>query len=217
MGLLREMIKYGVLKGCTNAFYSGGTSRATVDEKVTVNLLARMTRNLQANRAGMITSVLAPSTNYDTSAIQAGYLVFAHTDLEYDIENLPGYVPSSKYGSKKLAHPDELGSVGRYRFVLSPELAPYADAGAAIAGTDLLSTTGTSADVYPLIVVGEDAWGDVALRGSKSFDMTFIPHTVKEKSDPHGQRGYVGAQFWSAAVITNGGHMAVGEVAITSL
>ena len=30
MGLVREMVRYGAMKGCTNAFYSGGTTRATV-------------------------------------------------------------------------------------------------------------------------------------------------------------------------------------------
>lgn len=217
MALLREMIKYGVLKGATNAFYAGGTSRATVDEAVSRDFLSRISRNLQANHAEMVTGVLAPSANYDTSAIQAAYLVFAHTDLEHDIENIPNFVPASKYGTKKLAHKDEFGSVGRFRFILSPDLVPYADSGAAVGSTGLYSTTGTNIDVYPLIVAGEDAWGDVALRGSKSFDPIWLPHNQPDKSDPGGQRGYVGAKLWAAALITNGGWMAVGEVGISSL
>src|SRR3990167_9036965 len=35
MGMIREMAIYGVLKAGTNKFYSGGTSRATVDGKIT--------------------------------------------------------------------------------------------------------------------------------------------------------------------------------------
>ena len=69
--------------------------------------------------------------------------------------------------------PYELGSVENYRFITSPELAPYADAGADIGSTGLMGTT--KVDVYPFIVVGEDAWGQLSLRGSDALDPTYIP------------------------------------------
>jgi len=217
MGLVREMIRYGALKGCTNAFYSGGTTRATVDELVNLNFLRKIAQTLLANHGKMKTRILSASSNYDTSAIEAGFLVFCHTDLEPDIRDIPGYVPTAKYGQRSVINENEIGSVERFRFIGSPELAAYADAGAAIAGTSLFSTTGTNADVYPIIVMGDEAAYDVALRGSKSFDMSILPHTQKDKSDILGQRGYVGAKFWSAVLVTNNGWMAVGEVARTAL
>jgi N4-gp56 family major capsid protein len=217
MGLVREMVRYGAMRGCTNAFYSGGTTRVTVDDVITLNFLRRIAQNLLANHAGMKNRVLSASANYDTSAIEAGFLVFCHTDCEPDIRDLQGFVPTAKYGQRSVISEYELGSCERFRFILSPELSAYADAGAAVSGTTLYSTTGTSADVYPIIVVGNDATFDVALRGSKSFDMTHIPYGQKDKSDPLGQRGYVGCKFWSAALVTNNGWMAVGEVARTSL
>lgn len=217
VALVREMIRYGALKSCSNVYYAGGTSRGTVDETVSVNLLAKITRNLRANHAKSITSILAPSANFNTTAIESGYLVFGHTDLEHDIRNLPDFVPVASYGSRKPAHPEELGSVGRYRFILSPELSSIPDIGAAIGSTGLYSTTGANIDVYPMIICGEDAWGDVALRGAKSLDPTWIPPGQKDKNDPLGQRGYVGAKFYDAAKVLNDGWMAVAEVGITSL
>ena len=217
VGLLREMIRYGALKGCTNAYYSGGTSRATVDGIISINLLGKMARNLQSNHAMPITQILSASANFNTAPVQAAYLVFCHTDLEQDIEKLDGYKNVSEYGTRKPVHPNELGSVGRFRFIISPELAPYADSGGAVAGLGLTSTTGTSADVYPVIVCGEDAWGDVALRGKESIDPTYLPPSLKDKSDPHGQRGYIGATFYSAAIMLNNGWAAVAECAVTDL
>ena len=215
MGLVREMVRYGAMKGCTNAFYAGGTTRATVDEVVSINFLRSIAQNLLANHAGMKNRILSASASYDTSAIEAGFLVFGHTDLEPDIRDLPGFVPTAKYGQRSQISEYEIGACERFRFILSPELAPYLAAGAAVAGTTLFGTT--NADVYPMIVVGNDATFDVALRGSKSFDMSIIPFGQKDKSDPLGQRGYVGCKFWSAALVTNNGWMAVGEVARTSL
>jgi N4-gp56 family major capsid protein len=142
-----------------------------------------------------------------------------HTDADADIRDLPGFIHVADYGQRTLINEYELGSCEEFRFVCSPELAAYADAAtstvAATAG--LFSTTGTNPDVYPFIVCGEDAVFDVAVRGLNSFDVTHIPHSKTEKSDPLGQRGYVGASFWSAVLIVNGGWMGVIEAGVSTL
>jgi N4-gp56 family major capsid protein len=217
VGLIREMISYGVVKGATNAYYAGGTSRATVDQVASLNGLRKITRGLMANHAKQITSILAPSANFNTSPVEAGFLVFLHTDCEADIRELPGFVKVAEYGSRKPIHDMEVGSVERFRFIVSPELAAYADSGAAIGSLGLYSTSGVNIDVYPMIVCAEDAWGSVALRGANSVDPTWIPPGQKDKNDPLGQRGFVGAKFYQAALILNQGWMAVYEVGVTDL
>lgn len=216
MGLVREMIRFGAMKACTNAYYSGGTTRATVDEPVSLNLLRHIAKGLLANGAGMKNKVIAASANYDTSAIEAGFLVFCHTDCEPDIRDLPGFVPVAKYANKTALNENEIGSCERFRFIVSKELSAYADSGAAVGSTDLFSTTGSNIDVYPMIVVGSDGAFDVALRGATSVTPVHIPHTQIDKSDILGQRGYVGAKFWSAVLVANNGWMAVAEVGTTN-
>jgi N4-gp56 family major capsid protein len=88
MGLVREMIRYGIMKAGTNVQFAGGTSRATVDEAISYNALSLMSRTLLANHAQMKTTILAPGPAYDTSAIEAAFLVFCHTDCEHDIRRL---------------------------------------------------------------------------------------------------------------------------------
>lgn len=217
MGLVREMVRYGALKGCTNKFYAGGTSRATVASKVTLPFLRKITRSLKANHGKFITGILAPSANYGTSAIEASFLVFAHTDCEQDIRDLSGFKETAIYGQRKVAHEMEIGSVENYRFILSPELASIPDAGAAIGATGCISTSGTLIDVYPMIVTAESAWGQTALRGKESIDVTYIAPGIKDKNDPLGQRGYVGATTYFACAVMNNGWMAVGEVGVSSL
>lgn len=217
MGLLREMIRWGVVKGGTNVYYSGGTTRATTDEKVTLNLLRKISRNLQSNHAKRITSVLSAAPDYGTTPVEAGYLVFGHTDLEADFRDLTGFKHVSEYGQRKPMHEQEIGSVENFRIILSPELNSYPDAGGANAL--LYGTTNSAAniDVYPIIVCGEDAWGQVMLRGSDSVDPTYIPPGEKTKDDPLGQRGFIGAKFYMNCVRLNEGWMAVGEVGTTAL
>lgn len=188
-----------------------------MDETVSYNLLSKVTRNLLANHAKLITSILAPSANFNTAPVEAGFLVFCHTDMEHDIRALPDFKTVAEYGSRKPVHEMELGTQGRFRFIISPELASIPDSGASVGATGLYSTGASLVDVYPVIVVAEDAWGDVALRGSNSMDPTWIPPGQKDKNDPLGQRGYCGAKFYSAAKVLNNGWMAVIECGVTAL
>lgn len=220
MGLVREMVRYGALKGCTNSFYAGGTTRATVAAGISINLFRKVARGLLANHAKMKSRILSAAALYDTSAVEAGFFVFVHTDAEPDIRDLPGFVPVAKYANRSPVSEYEVGTAERFRFIISPELAPYNSSGATVGSTGLLAGGGSNSgniDVYPFIIMGEDAAYDIALRGSKSFDMSIIPHTQKDKSDILGQRGYVGAKFWSAALVVNNGYMAVLEAGCTYL
>lgn len=217
MGLIREMVRYGELRGATNVYYAGGNNRATVNQSLTLNLLRKVTKNLLNNHAKRITKVLSSSGNYGTQAVEAGFLVFCHTDMEAAIRDLPGFKSIVDYGTKQPINENEIGSVERYRFILSPELAGYANAGAAVGATGLYSTGGVNVDVYPVVVCGEDAWGQVALRGANSMEVTAIQPGTKDKSDPLGQRGYIGAKAYHCAVITNQGFMALVEAGAPDL
>lgn len=217
IALVREMIRFGTVKAGTNVFYAGGGStRDSVNAKMTLTLLRKISRNLQANHAKRITGILEAGPKVSTRPVEASYLVFAHTDAESDIRDLAGFTPVAEYGNRKVVSPYEVGSCENFRFILSPELAAYTDTGAAVGSTGLM-TSGTKVDVYPFIVTGEDAWGQVTLRGMDAIDPTYIPPGQKDKSDPLGQRGYVGAKFYMACTMLNEGWMAVAEAGVTSL
>lgn len=215
--LVNEMIVYGELKTCTNVYYGGtGTSLATVNGKITLNLIRKIVQNLQANHAMSVSRVLAASPKYGTNAVAEGYFVYVHTDLEPDIRDLPGFTPTELYASGT-PMPGEIGKCERFRFIGHPDLPARQDAGAAIGATGLYSTTGTSIDVYQSIVVGQDAWSQLAVRGLGSLEPTFLPTGQKTKSDPFGQRGYAGTKWWKACKVENNGWMAVLNVGRSAL
>lgn len=218
MGLVRELIYIGACQGCTNRFYSGGTTRGTVANTVTLNLMDRITRNLRANHAQFVRQIVSPSGNYGTASVQASYLTFAHTDLQHDIEAIPGYIPLKDYGQMKPVHEFEIGAVGSHRFILSPEMPKFIDSGASVASTPgFVSTSSSLNDVYQMFTIAKDAWGHCAFRGLDAFDFNHIPWNKKEKSDPTGERGYCSTTFYDVGVVTNNGWMAVTEVLVSSL
>lgn len=215
--LIREKINYGVVKGGTNAYYVGGSTRASVNNKINLNKLRLISRNLQANHGKRVSSILSMSQDYGSTYVEAAYVVVAHTDCESDIRDLPGFKNIAEYAQRKPLSEFEIGSCENFRFVLSPELDPYADAGGTASTNSMYSTTGSAADVYPYIIFAEEAWGQVALRGENSLDPTYIAPGVKTKDDPLGQRGYIGASFYANAIRLNEGWMAVLEAGISSL
>jgi len=223
-GLICEMQLFGVAKGCTNKFYGGtGTSRATVNGTISLNLLRRVARSLMANHAEPVRKMFMPipaNGNYNTAPI-GGYCfpVFIHTDLAADVRDLPNFTPVERYPDAQKAVENEFGRCEEFRFIASPDLISIQDSGAAIAGVvpPLKSLTATSADVYQVIVASQDCWGHVGLQGFDKNNITLLPTGQKDKADPHGQRGYVGSIFYYNAVRLNEGQMAVVEVAANAL
>ena len=221
-GLVHEMALFGVLKGCTNKFYGGtGTSRTTVNGTISLIGLRKIARSLAANHAepiSQMTQRIAASGLYGTSPVERCFPVFISSDLHPDVRDLAGFVPVAKYGDPSKAVAGEFGACEEFRFISSPELVAVQDVGAAVAGSvpPLLSTTGTYADVYQVIVGSADAWGHIGVNVSGS-DITALPTGQKDKADPQGQRGYVGTKFYYNAVVLNNLQMAVYEVGTNAL
>jgi N4-gp56 family major capsid protein len=206
MGSIEEMIAYGVVRGGTNVVYANGSARTSVNTAVTLNKLRQAARVIEAAHGKRVTEKLAAGPNFGTAAVHPAYLVFIHTDMEADVRNLVGFTPVVEYGTQKPAHEREIGAVEQFRFITSPYFRPFLLGGGTVTAGAFLSnggTAGVTADVYPLIVVAQDAWGQVALKGMGACDVTYLAPNQKTHANPLGMFGYVGCQFWKTAVRLN--------------
>lgn len=220
MASIEELISYGVVRGGTNVVYANGSARTSVNTAISLNKLRQAARQLEAAHAQLVTEKLAASVNFGTSAIEPGYLVFIHTDMEADFRNLTNFVPVARYGSQKPVHEREVGTVERFRIVTSPYFKPFLSAGGTVVAGTFLSnggTTGTTADVYPIMVVAQEAWGQVALKGMNSIQPIYLPAKQITHANPMGQFGYVGANFYKNAVRLNENWMVRIEAACSAL
>ena len=220
MASIEELVSYGVVRGGTNVVYANGTARSSVNTTITLNKLRQAARQLESAHAQLVTEKLAASVNYATTAVEPGYLVFIHTDMEADFRNLTGFVPVARYGSQKPVHEREVGSVERFRIVTSPYFRPFLSAGGSITAGTFLSnggTSGTTADVYPIMVVAQEAWGQVALKGMNAIQPIYLPAKQITHANPMGQFGYVGANFYKNAVRLNENWMVRIECAASGL
>lgn len=204
-----EKMRFGVLKAGTNVLYANGAARADVNTEISIDVQRRAVRALKRQNARFITTIVRSTPSFGTENVAPGYVALIHPDVEASVRSLTGFVPAEKYGTMS-PWEGELGKVEDVRYVSSTIFSPFADAGGAKGA--MLSTTGTSADVYPILFLGRDAYGIVALKGA--FALT--PMVVNPKpsdSDPLAQRGHVSWKGMQTAVILNDAFMIRVEVA----
>ena len=210
-----EMLTYGVIKAGTSVYFSNGAARGDVNTPISLNDFRMATRYLKGQRGKAVTKMMSGSVNYETRPIEGGFIAFGHTDLEADIRNINGFIPVANYGSRQPLCPEELGTIEGIRIILSPLFVSWPDAGDT-KGT-MYSTTGTDADVYPLIVIAKEAYGLVPLKGKEAIKPMVLNPGTPSKSDPLGQRGYVSWKAYFVAVILNDAWMTRIECAVTAL
>jgi N4-gp56 family major capsid protein len=140
-------------------------------------------------------------------------VALCHVDLKSDIRSLSGFIDVKDYGSVS-AWESEIGACEDVRYLHSTIFSPYADGGGAKGA--MLSTSGTSADVYPIMYVGKDSYGLVALKGKYAITPMVVNPGIATDSDPLGQRGWVSWKTMQTAVILNDAWFGILETACTN-
>lgn len=213
-----ELLTIETLKAGTNAFYSSAVaSRTLVNSKINRGDLRRVVRNLDRNLAKPITTIIKPSAKISTSGVEGAFFAMGHTDLEPDIRDITGFKTIVEYSNPTQAVAGEIGAVERIRFILTQNFTPWEGVG--VSGSTFLTggVSGTGkADVYPVIIVGRDAYAVVRLQGSQSFKMYVQNPGISRGGDILGQRGQIGWKTWYASAILNENYMARLEVAATA-
>lgn len=207
-----ETVRWNVLKAGTNVYYANGSARTAVNTTITLALQKKITRALKRQRAKKITKTLKAGPNFATEPVAGAYIGLCHPDLQQDIEALTGFTPVERY-SGMTPYPGEIGKVNEVRYITSVIFEPWADAG----GDKglMISTTGTKADVYPILFVAEDAYGIVPLKGKEAVKVMVLNPGQPRGGDPLAQRGSAGWKCYQTAVILNDAWLLRAEVAAT--
>lgn len=199
---VKEAIIWNEMLGGTNVIYSGtATSRATVTAPISEDELVAAQRFLKANKARPLTKMLKASVLIATEPVAPGYIAFGHTNLEPDFRALADFTVREKYSQYQPISDYEIGKFQDLRVILSPQLDPFWGAGSATT-LGVLSRDGHFVDVYPVLVIGADAFGVVPLRGMDSAMVT-IKNPVATYEDPLAQRGFASWKMWYVAVRLN--------------
>lgn len=217
-----ELVTVSVQKSGSNVVYANNAgSRAAVNAPPLAGDFKRIERSLAKNKAMKITSRISASQLVSTEGVDPSYIVFGHTDLKADLENMDGFTPVRNYGdAMKTVHQSEVGAMGSFRFLLTPLFEPWLLGASSAGGTTYLSngdipSSSAYPDVYPMIVAAKDSYGVVRLQGSNAVK----PAMVKPKpvqGDPLGQLGFVSWKIYYTAIILNSSWLVRYECAATA-
>ncbi len=175
-GLSFDHLARAALNAGTNVIYAGGrVNRSSVQagDVVTLGNIQMAEKVLKDGKARTITSMVNPSTGFNTDPVAPAYIGILHHDIGFTVRNLPGFVPVERYGSQADVMDGEIGKVGVIRFIESTEAQKWESAGAG--GTD----------VYSIVILGADAYGVSHISG---YALRNIVKLQSGASDPLDQR-----------------------------
>lgn len=199
----KEMLLWNTIRGGTNVIYSGtATQRTDVVAVIGEDELRAAQRELKTNHGKHITKMLSASEKVATEPVAPAFIAFGHTNYEADLRDVEGFLPREKYGSGSLLSDYEIGKFEDIRFILTPVFEPFFGAGSGT--TTGVDNNGSNCNVYPLIVIAQDAYAQTPLKGMESVSVAVKnPKMGESEIDPLGQRGFVAWKMWFVATRLN--------------
>ena len=227
-----DFLSYKVFRAGTQVKYVGtsASGRSDVDMHIggavtavnnpganaTTQALQTAIRALESNDAVKLRNKLKASVGISTEPIRESYIGICHPDLRQDIQQLPGFVEASKYSDQGDAIEGEIGAVEGIRFITTTQATPFKDAGDTNGVANCVSTSGVNCDVYPVIILGQDAIGCATLGGMDSLRSKVVM-PKPGPGDPLGQTGTVAWDTFYSCIILQDLWMYRLEVACTKL
>ena len=204
-----EIIRFSALKGGTNVVYPGtATTRATVNGPIDRKSIRLVERAFWRSKAKFISTIISATAKIATEPVAPAFFALCHSDLKDDIRSISGFLPVEKYANNEASLPNELGKVESTRFIMSPLFEPWLAAATSSTGTSYLSNGTSSAggagypDVYPVIIVAQDAYAIVPLQGFDSVQL-YVVNPKATTDQPLAQKGSVGWKTYQTAGILN--------------
>jgi N4-gp56 family major capsid protein len=184
---LDQLCRDVLVAGATKQYASTATQRTeiTAAMKLTREEVKQAVRTLKGNNAKMITSMIDPSTGYNTVPVGRCFVGIVSEDTAYDLDDATGWIPVEKYPNKSMVMPDEIGSLAGVRFIESTNAAVSAAGGA------------NSNDVHHTLIFGQNAYAQTRISG-KSLINIVKPLGSAGSADPLDQRTTSG---WKASYV----------------
>lgn len=182
---------------------------------VTYEDLSRLDQILTINKCPDQTTMFTGSRNIDTRTIDGGRIMFVGPELVPLLERMTFnygksleekvFIPVHQYAAGMKPMSGEIGSIGRFRIIRVPNMLFWAGSntdniGATSGGGTNYRTTDGRYNVYPMLVIGDDAFNTI---GFQSFGTTNKFKIINKKpgpdtawhNDPYGKMGMTSIQW----------------------
>jgi N4-gp56 family major capsid protein len=147
-------------------------------------------RTLRGNNAKPVTSMIDPSTGYNTVPVGRSFIGIVSEDTAYDLDDATGWIPVEKYPNKSTVMEDEIGSLANVRFIMTSN-AYVSSAGGAAAN-----------DVHYSLIFGQNAYAMTRISGQTLMNIV-KPLGSAGTADPLNQRSTSGWKLTFVGKILN--------------
>ena len=163
-----------------------------IDKAIQLGDIKGIRQALMRAKGRVFTDMVKAGSGVGTSPLPAAYVAVGHVDCLGDLEAIEGWIPIHKYSNPSSAFKYEVGTVGQIRFILTQNAPIVINAGASVGSTGLISTGGSTIDVYKWLFMGKDSYGKVEINGE---NLKSIRKPFGAGDDPLDQRATTG---WKA-------------------
>lgn len=213
--MTEDMLQIDLLNHAGVQLFPGdATSIATVSGEgsaphvLTYRDLQKLDQVLTDNRCKYDTRIITGTRNIDTKVVPAARIAFIGSELALQLQDMvdnfgnPAFVSVEHYAAGTTVLRGEIGKIGKFRFVQVPEMEFFEGQGAAVTDTDSpFANDGSKYNVYPMLVVGDDAFNTIGFTTDGAHDKWKIMvkkpgMATADKTDPYGTQGFCSIQFW---------------------
>ncbi len=180
----------------TKQYASTATSTATVTSAMKINRaeVKEAVRTLKIAKAKPITSMVNPSTGYNTTPLNRAFVGIVHPSTTFDLDDATGWIPVEKYPNKSDVMSDEVGSLAGVRFIESTNAKVRSAGGSG------------SIDVYSTLIIAANAYAQTRISGMALKNIV-KPLGSAGTADPLDQRTTSGWKLTYVAKILNDGFL----------
>ena len=199
--LMRDVLAAGTTIQYASTATTNGTITSTM--KLTRDEVKEAVRTLRGNNAKPVTSMIDPSTGYNTVPLGRSYIGIVSPETAYDLDNATGFTPVENYPNRSTVMEDEIGSLANVRFVMT---------------TNAYVSTGTGSggiDVHYTVIFGQNAYAMTRISG-ETLKNIVKPLGSAGTADPLNQRATSGWKLTFAGKILNNDYLVVVRHAVTA-
>lgn len=196
----------------TNAGLIKYTGSATTPAQLTHTMeltyadLVKLGIDLDKNKCPKQTKIMTGTRLVDTKTIPDCRVAYVGSELVptleamKDFHNERAFIPAHQYAAGTTLLKGEVGRIAGFRIVVVPHMQKWAGVGANATDNTFYRTAGKY-DVFPFLVVGDEAFTPIGLEGDGSKGKFEIIHKAPNtdtatNQNPYGKVGFYSIQWW---------------------
>ena len=190
-------------------FAGDATQNSDVDatDLVTYADLQRLAIDLDNNRCPKSTKVASGTRLIDTRTLPACRVMYIGSELQMHLESLvdtfsnQAFIAVQHYASGANVLNGEIGTIGKFRIVVAPEMLKWEGAGADSTGSASHYESNGKFDVFPMLVVGDGSFTSIGFQTDGKTVKFKIKHSapgseISYANDPYGETGFMSIKWY---------------------